>query len=109
LETKGEKRKKDILRDEVQDKESKQEVLQQEDIATNDVRSWRDLKTVMQVVVLDSSSEDEDDVYVVVDDIQGSEMEMNEPLVQPEDCKDIGISELFSSQLSYCMNCSVMI
>jgi hypothetical protein len=96
LETIEEKRRKDILKDEVQDKECKQEVLQQENTAAADVKSWKDLKSVMQVVVLDSSSEDEDDVYVVdVDDIQGPEMETNGPLVQPEDCKNIGISELF--------------
>jgi hypothetical protein len=106
FETKEDKRNKDILRDEGQDKESKEEVLQQKDTATTDVRSWRDLKPVMQVVVL--NSEDEDDIYVALDDTEGSEVEINEPLVRPEDCKDIGISELFSSQLSYCMNCSVV-
>ncbi|XP_021935576.1 uncharacterized protein LOC110837598 isoform X4 [Zootermopsis nevadensis] len=89
LETKEEKVKKDILRDEVHNKESKQEVLEQEDKASADVKSWRALKTVMQVVVLDSSSEDEDDVCVVVDDIQRSELEITEPLVQPEDCKNL--------------------
>jgi hypothetical protein len=104
LETKDEKRRKDILKDEVEIEDSQQEVLQQKDIAVADVNSWRDLKTVMQVVDLDFSSEDEDDVHIIVDDIQEPEIEINEPLVQPEDYKDIGISELFTSQLSYCMN-----
>ncbi|PNF21027.1 hypothetical protein B7P43_G08403 [Cryptotermes secundus] len=87
---KEEERMKDVLKAEVQ-KEPHQEVLQQEDMAATDVKSWRDFKTVMQVVVLDSSSEDEDDVHIIVDDTQGPEMEINEPLVQPEDCRDIGL------------------
>jgi hypothetical protein len=99
-----EKRKKDVLKNEVQTKESNQEVLQQEDMAAADVMSWRDFKTVLQVVVLDSSSDEEDDVHVVVDDLQGPEMEINKPLVQPEDCKDIGISDLFLALLSCCVN-----
>jgi hypothetical protein len=63
----------------------------------------------MQVVVLDSSSEDEDDVHVVVDDTQEPEMEINEPLVQPEDCRDLGISDLFLSQRSCYVNCMMVI
>jgi hypothetical protein len=99
-----EKRRKDVLKKEVQNEESSREVLQQEDITAADVKSWRDFKTVMQVVVLDSSSEDEDDVHVVVDDPQEPEVEINKPLVQPEDCKDIGISNLFLALLSCCVN-----
>ena len=75
--------------------------MQQEDTVAANVSTWRDLKTVMQVVDLDSRNEGSN-VHVDVNDIQGSETQNNEPLVQPEDCKDIGISELFLSCLPCC-------
>jgi len=91
--------KEDVLIAEAVDEKSQQQVLQQEDMATPSVNTWKDLKTVTQVVNLDSSSEDDDDddddICVDVNDTQGSETQNNEPLVHPEDCKDIGISVLF--------------
>jgi len=89
--------KEDVLTAEAVDEKSQQQVLQQEDMATPSVNTWKDLKTVTQVVNLDSSSDDDDDddICVDVNDTQGSETQNNEPLVHPEDCKDIGISVLF--------------
>lgn len=82
--------KEDVLTAEAVDEKSQQQVLQQEDMAAASVSTWKDLKTVMQVVNLDSSSED-DDICVDVNDTQGSETQNNEPLVRPEDCKDIDL------------------
>ena len=98
--------KEDVLTAEAVDEKSQQQVLQQEDMAAASVNTWKDLKTVMQVVNLDSSSED-DDICVDVNDTQGSETQTNEPLVRPEDCKDIGISVLFLFCLPNCMNCTL--
>jgi len=99
--------KEDVLTAEAVDEKSEQQVLQQEDTAAApSVSTWKDLKTVMQVVNLDSSSED-DDICVDVNDTQGSETENNGPLVHPEDCKDIGISVLFLFCLPYCINCTL--
>jgi hypothetical protein len=106
LETKEHVRRGDVLTAEVLDEKSQEEELQQEDMVAANVSTWKDLKTVMQVVDLDSSSED-DNVYVDVNDIQGSETQNNEPLLKPEDCKDIGISELFQFCLPCCMNCTL--
>jgi hypothetical protein len=86
--------KEDVLKAEAVDEKPQQQVLQHEDMAAPSVSTWRDLKTVMQVVNLDSSSED-DDICVDMNDTHGSETRNNEPLVQPEDCKDIGICVLF--------------
>jgi hypothetical protein len=86
--------KEDVVKAEAVDEESQQQLLQQEDLAAPSVGTWRDLKTVTQVVNLDSSSED-DDICIDVNDTHGSETQNNEPLVQPEDCKDIGITALF--------------
>jgi len=92
--------KENVLKAEAVDEKSQQQVLQQEeDMAAASVNTWKDLKTVMQVVNLDSSSED--DICVDVNDTQGSETQNNEPLVHPEDCKDIGISVLFLFCLPY--------
>ncbi|XP_069685224.1 putative leucine-rich repeat-containing protein DDB_G0290503 [Periplaneta americana] len=88
LETKEEIKNKS-RKVETQGNEAQQDVLLQDNVSPGDVKSWRDLKTVMQVVTLESSSEDEDDVYIVVDDIQGPALRVNEPLVQPGDCRDI--------------------
>jgi hypothetical protein len=82
--------KEDVLTAETVDEKCQQQVLQQEDMAAANVNTWKDLKTVMQVVNLDSSSED-DDICVDVNDTQGSETQNNEPLVHPEDCKDIDV------------------
>jgi len=98
--------KEDVLTAEAVDEKSQQQVLQQEDTAAPSVNTWKDLKAVMPVVNLDSSSED-DDICVDVNDTQGSETQNNEPLVHPEDCKDIGISVLFLFCLPYCMNCTL--
>lgn len=98
--------KEDVLTAEAVDEKSQQQALQQENMAAPSVSTWKDLKTVMQVVNLDSSSED-DDVCVDVNDTQGSETQNNEPLVHPEDCKDIGISVLLLFCLPYCMNCTL--
>jgi hypothetical protein len=106
LETKEQIRREDVLTAEVLGEKPQQEVLQQEDMAAADVSTWKDLKTVMQVVDLDSSNEG-DNVYVDVNDTQGSETQNTEPLLQPEDCKGIGISELFQFCLPYCMNCTL--
>jgi hypothetical protein len=97
--------KEDVLTAEAVDEKSQQQELQQEDTAAASVNTWKDLKTVLQVVNLDSSSED--DICVDVNDTQGSETQNNEPLVHPEDCKDIGISMLFLFCLPYCMNCTL--
>jgi hypothetical protein len=100
LEAKEQIRREDILTVEVLDEKSPQ-IVQQEDTVAANVSTWRDLKTVMQVVDVDSRNEG-CNVNVDVNDIQGSETQNNEPLVQPEDCKDIGISELFLSCLPCC-------
>ena len=96
----------DVLTAEAVDEKPQQQALQQEDMAAPSVNTWKDLKTVMHVVNLDSSSED-DDICVDVNDTQGSETQNNEPLVHPEDCQDIGISVLFLFCLPYCMNCTL--
>jgi hypothetical protein len=98
--------KEDVLTAEAVDEKSQQQILQQEDMAAPNVNTWKDLKTVMQVVNLDSSSED-DDICVDVNDTQGTETQNNEPLVQPEDCRDIGISVLFLFCIPYCMYCTL--